>query len=214
MTELLKCGVCGLLNPTGPSASESCEGCASSLAGAELVSAETTGDESDPATQAPDHHAADPEDSAEYCKCLFLALAGHICRNCGLPGTGTGASGPSPIGETAEPRDGATYRALYGGEGSVAIDRGLLIGRGYMGVPPDFAEWLSSRMGVSRRHCLLQAGPRGFTVVDLGSTNGTTVGGIPIPAGVNHSVSADRFPLTIGLGHHASLRIERIEGVA
>ncbi|WP_320668502.1 DUF3662 and FHA domain-containing protein [Patulibacter defluvii] len=49
---------------------------------------------------------------------------------------------------------------------------------------------------VSRRHCRIAPGPDGWTIEDLGSTNGVRVGGIAVPAGTAATIApGDRIEL-------------------
>lgn len=221
MSELVECQVCHFHNPSDRKQKrERCEGCDGSLDDAVPVELAVAGSTAaDTAAGQTEQVQDQPGAGAAFCDCLFPVSAPAICRTCGLPGRSSTDDAATvqarPNGPDIREENVASaahrYRLRYGRHASLGIETGLLIGRGYAGVPPDFADWLGQRQGISRRHCLLQVVGGDFSITDLGTTNGTTVSGVPIAPGLPHRVAADRFPLTIGLGNHASVTIERYE---
>jgi two-component system response regulator AtoC len=88
---------------------------------------------------------------------------------------------PAPSESTAKlSPDGAGYELLIAGHGApwtleLAPEATLVIGRG------EDADVRLVADGVSRRHAVLRVQAEGFTVEDLGSSNGTLVRGQPAP---------------------------------
>ena len=61
-------------------------------------------------------------------------------------------------------------------------------------------EWNASKLGVSRRHLLLRPTSNGLYAVDLGSTNGTFIDGLPL--GINQAkVLKEEDLVTLGRLH-------------
>jgi DNA-binding winged helix-turn-helix (wHTH) protein len=84
---------------------------------------------------------------------------------------------------------GLTYRVIWGRR-EISLDPGdNLIGR-----DPDAVVWIDDD-SVSRRHARIAIGTDGATIEDLGSKNGTWIGGAPIRGPVR---LADRDVVTVG----------------
>ncbi len=82
-----------------------------------------------------------------------------------------------------------TYRVIWGRR-EISLDPGdNLIGR-----DPDAVVWIDDD-SVSRRHARISIGEKGATIEDLGSKNGTWIGGVQIRGAVR---LADRDVVTVG----------------
>ncbi|WP_432874606.1 FHA domain-containing protein [Kribbella sp. CA-245084] len=75
---------------------------------------------------------------------------------------------------------------------SVGVRPGAIVVIGRESPDARIAGNLAQYDGVSRRHAQLAVEDTGVTLVDIGSTNGTRVDGLPV----------SRVPLTLGPGEH------------
>ncbi|MCC6215746.1 MAG: FHA domain-containing protein [Polyangiaceae bacterium] len=98
--------------------------------------------------------------------------------------------------EARRPARGPLELVLAGAALRVALGDEVVVGRGD-------AEVLLTGPGVSRRHVALRRGAHGAAVFDLGSSNGTFLGGARIAAPVPVAGA-----MTLRLGDDATLRVE------
>ncbi len=70
-------------------------------------------------------------------------------------------------------------------------------------------ESLTSYLGVSRRHAWLGLINGKAFIIDLGTTNGTFIGGKQLTPFVPHPLSSEELPLTVRLGKTLEIGVEK-----
>ena len=142
-----------------------------------------------------------------------LPLDAQFCPSCGVPVDGAAPDATTAaleLGELDPVHDASSVGALPPGTALLVVVRGPGAGSRYLldrdettiGRHPDSHVFLDD-VTVSRRHALIRRGDGGFAVEDVGSLNGTYVGGERVERqvlGSGDEVQVGRFKLVLLLG--------------
>jgi FHA domain len=216
MTGLIKCSnpICGLENLATKEFCDVCDSKLPSFATQETVERTHTEEVADAAPTP----TQGPQIEDGFCECVVKPIAPEICEDCEKRGIEAAsqerdartqkASTGSPDKETLRSDMPPTLQVRFGNSGVIEFDGSLVVGRGYLGAPPFFSEWINRHTGISRRHCLLLAEDRQISIIDLGSRNGTRVSDASLRPGRPYHVFESDLPCQIRLGRFAHFWIE------
>ena len=191
-----------------------CDQCRASLEDVSISYADPASKTDGQCHAGPDSPRPPPEDVAacgvtEYCSCSGApaerdSTGELICTYCdkvvrqAVPPTATGkGSGPTLSVQ------------LPNGKRVALAAQPLLIGRDETQVDTDAAIALADYAGVSRRHALVLTQGERLFIIDLGSSNGTTVGARRIKAFFLEEVT--NLPARVGLGENCVVTIDRAD---
>ncbi len=208
MTRQLLCDACGHRNDE---TAVVCARCDHDLSYAEAVFSEGESAAMPPAAPAvAEVPHATTQTTGAFCTCAPASrVAGEaVCWACNLPygALATPASELQP--EVQAPRLRLPTSLELPGGVTVALGQGLVLGRDGASAAVAATGALSAMPGVSRVHAWLGLDSDcRLIVVDLGSRNGTWVGGTRLTTGIPQVIDEVSLPVTIHLGGRCQVSI-------
>ena len=210
MTRRLLCEACGHRNDETAVVCSEC--------GYDLSYAEAVFDGAESVVAPPPASASAPAEppvapmrpASAFCDCTpGTRVSGEaLCWACGLPYRAFSDPASAPQPRVTGPTPRAVILLEFPSGMVVGLGQGLILGRDVGSPVPSVTAALSSMPGVSRTHAWLGLDSScRLTVVDLGSRNGTWLGGVQLTPGIPQVIDDANLPAAIHLGGRCRLSV-------